>query len=60
MPLAGALLLLVLWKLLRRPKPKPHIQTALCPSCGWQGQVSRYAGRCPRCSTPLGDQKAKR
>ena len=37
-----------------------HIQLVQCSGCGWQGRVSRYAGRCPKCNTPLGDQKAER
>ncbi|MBW1742138.1 MAG: hypothetical protein JRJ47_01745 [Deltaproteobacteria bacterium] len=36
-----------------------HIQAVECTGCGWQGQVSRYAGRCPVCNTPLGEQKAE-
>jgi hypothetical protein len=28
--------------------------------CGWVGQTSRHAGRCPRCNAPLGEQRAKR
>jgi len=51
--------LALVWRLTRREKPKAWIQETLCPSCGWKGQTSRYAGRCPRCSTPIGDQKGK-
>jgi predicted Zn-ribbon and HTH transcriptional regulator len=32
------------------------MQFAACKSCGWQGQVSRHAGRCPACNQPLGDR----
>jgi predicted Zn-ribbon and HTH transcriptional regulator len=35
-------------------------QYAECVSCGWHGQVSRYAGRCPQCNQPAGEQKAQR
>lgn len=36
-----------------------HAQFVKCTSCGWQGRVSRYAGRCPSCNEPLGERKAK-
>ncbi len=58
--LIGAVALALLWKLTRRKKAKPWIQAASCANCGWTGQTSRYAGRCPKCNTPIGDQKAKR
>jgi len=47
-------------RLLFRRKENRHIQTSRCEVCGWQGHVSRYAGRCPGCNNPLGEQKAKR
>jgi hypothetical protein len=53
------LILILLWRLSRRKKPKAWIQETICSSCGWRGQTSRYAGRCPRCNTPIGDQKGK-
>jgi len=57
---AGAIILLMLLKKLFTPEEKnEHIQVARCDNCGWQGQVSRYAGRCPKCSQPLGQQKAQ-
>jgi predicted Zn-ribbon and HTH transcriptional regulator len=58
--LACAVVLLVLWRLTRRKKEKPWLQASGCPACGWSGQTSRYAGRCPRCNAPIGDQKATR
>jgi len=65
--IAGAALFIglpVLWAIVKRlfkkqKKDDPHRQTIRCDSCGWQGQISRYAGKCPKCSEPLGDQKAK-
>jgi predicted Zn-ribbon and HTH transcriptional regulator len=54
-----AALAVVAWKLMRRKEDR-HIQVVTCETCGWRGQVSRYAGRCPGCSNPLGEQKAKR
>ena len=49
----------VLKKALSEKKVPPHAQIVKCGYCGWQGQVSRLAGRCPRCNKPIGDQKAK-
>lgn len=55
--------LLILWsvvkKLFKKKEANIHVQRVRCPGCGWQGQVSRYAGRCPGCNEPLGDQSAK-
>ena len=56
----GLLVLYVLAKALFKEKKSEHIQTASCLSCGWRGQVSRYAGRCPKCNDPLGDMKARK
>jgi predicted Zn-ribbon and HTH transcriptional regulator len=58
--IAGLVVIVVLWRLLHRKSKKPWIQTATCPSCGWSGQVSRYAGRCPSCGGALGEQRAKK
>lgn len=56
----GVLILFVtLRQIFGKKKGDRHIQLVQCPGCGWQGRVSRYAGRCPECNTPLGDQKAK-
>ncbi len=50
-----------IFKALFRKKPEsPHHQRVTCSNCGWQGQVSKYAGRCPKCNAALGDQLAKR
>ena len=61
---AGCLFAAVMvWRILRRlfyrGRTPVYAQTAHCEACGWQGQVSKHAGRCPRCNAPLGDQKAK-
>ena len=58
--LLAAVALALLWKLTRPKKEKPWLQASTCPACGWSGKTSRYAGRCPRCNGPIGDQKAKR
>lgn len=55
-----AVVLVLAWKLTRKKKEKPWLQASTCPECGWSGQTSRYAGRCPKCNAPIGEQKAKR
>lgn len=55
----GVLIVLVILKqIFGGKKESRHVQAVACTGCGWQGQVSRYAGRCPVCNTPLGEQKA--
>ncbi len=49
----------VLKKIFSPRRENAHIQQTRCPECGWQGQVSRHAGVCPRCNSPLGDRSAK-
>lgn len=44
---------------LKKKKVGPHTQEKICFGCGWEGQVSTHAGKCPKCNKPLGDQKAK-
>jgi len=50
----------ILKKIFRREKASPYMQLATCDGCGWQGQVSRHAGRCPGCNQPLGDRMINR
>jgi predicted Zn-ribbon and HTH transcriptional regulator len=57
--LGVVILLVVLRQIFRKKEGDVHIQSVQCWSCGWQGRVSRYAGRCPKCNTRLGDQKAQ-
>lgn len=45
-------------RMFARPAADPNLQEVRCTSCGWQGRVSRIAGRCPRCNEPLGDRTA--
>ncbi|MBN2494045.1 MAG: hypothetical protein JXR96_05605 [Deltaproteobacteria bacterium] len=57
----GVLAVLGMLSKLFRKQPKSEVlQQVRCDGCGWQGQVSRIAGRCPRCNQPLGDRKAGR
>jgi len=54
--------LLSLWsvikKFLKKDKSSSYAQQVEC-NCGWKGQVSKHAGRCPKCNAPIGDQRAK-
>ena len=47
-------------KIFRKETVNHYMQFASCEGCGWQGQVSRHAGRCPGCNQPLGDRMAGR
>jgi hypothetical protein len=56
----GFLILLILMKkVFKKEKVSKHQQIVRCPTCGWRGPVSRYAGRCPKCNNKLGQQKAR-
>jgi predicted Zn-ribbon and HTH transcriptional regulator len=50
---------LVIW-IVKKKERAQLFEPVVCSGCGWRGQVSRYAGRCPQCNQPLGEQKAKR
>ena len=52
-------LYLLVKKIFGKEKISKHQQIVRCPNCGWRGQVSRYAGRCPKCNIKLGQQKAR-
>ncbi len=41
----------------RGKKSSEHTQFVRC-DCGWQGHISKFAGRCPKCNKPLGEQRA--
>ena len=56
----GVLIILGLIKRLFRKKGGGrHFETVGCLDCGWHGQVSRWAGRCPQCNKSLGEQKSR-
>jgi predicted Zn-ribbon and HTH transcriptional regulator len=56
--IVGVLILAALLKrIFSRSKYDVYAQPVSCEQCGWQGKVSRYAGRCPRCNNPLGDRR---
>jgi len=50
----------IIKKIFRKNDVNPYMQFAVCKDCGWKGQVSRHAGRCPGCNQPLGDFRASR
>ncbi len=52
-------LISIVKKLFAKKEESPHVQVTTCRNCGWQGQISRYVGVCPKCNSPLGDRLAK-
>lgn len=57
----AVLILLAILKRVFSGRGSPaHTQRARCSRCGWEGAVSRYAGRCPGCNQPLGERKSSR
>lgn len=50
----------IVGSLLRKKDAGKLFESVICFNCGWRGRVSRYAGRCPQCNQPLGEQKARR
>jgi hypothetical protein len=48
----------ILRSLFASKKIDKYSEVVTCP-CGWEGQVSVYAGRCPQCNKPLGMRKAQ-
>ena len=60
MAVGAIVVLTVLMKVFRKSEDSEHVQSVECLGCGWRGSVSRYAGRCPKCNSPLGDLKAGR
>jgi hypothetical protein len=40
-------------KFFRTEEESPHHRQVRCSACGWQGKVSRYAARCPKCNQPV-------
>lgn len=56
--IVGLLVLIgIIKKMFYRSKSDVYAQMARCSQCGWQGRVSKYAGRCPRCNNTLGDRR---
>jgi hypothetical protein len=56
--IAAAVVLLLLLVILRPRKPSPNFEKVSC-GCGWSGEVSRYAGKCPKCNASLGEQRGR-
>jgi len=52
----GVLAALIILSRTFSKKEDKHTQKLACQMFGWNGQVSRYAGRCPKCNAPLGDR----
>jgi len=43
----------VVRRVMAAPKADPHHSQVTCSSCGWQGSVSKYKPRCPKCAQPI-------
>jgi len=50
----------IMMRVFKKKENSQHFQFVDCSNCDWQGNVSRYAGRCPKCNQPLGERKAQR
>jgi predicted Zn-ribbon and HTH transcriptional regulator len=57
--IAAFIIFAVVKKFFKKKAPSEYTQLVECRGCGWQGRVSRLAGRCPACNTPLGDQRVQ-
>ena len=54
------LVLIVIFKMIfKKKEDTSHFQNIRCTGCGWEGRVSRYAGRCPKCNQAIGDRSAQ-
>jgi hypothetical protein len=53
------ILLRILLRVFKKEKGNKYSQFVECINCGWHGRVSTFAGRCPKCNEPLGDQKIR-
>ncbi|OGW41256.1 MAG: hypothetical protein A2Y97_07090 [Nitrospirae bacterium RBG_13_39_12] len=49
----------IFMRVFKKKENDQHFQSVKCFTCGWEGKVSKYSGRCPKCNQPLGDQRAK-
>lgn len=43
----------VIKRLMGTASSDAHHSTVRCQSCGWQGSVSKYKPRCPKCGQPV-------
>jgi rubrerythrin len=58
--IAGAAVVWMLAKIYRAlfAKKKVNLQHTVyfvCSHCGWEGNISKFGTRCPKCDTPTGD-----
>ncbi len=54
----GVVVVLVLaWAIIKRlmgdASSDAHHTSVHCQNCGWQGSVSKYKPRCPKCGQPM-------
>jgi Zn finger protein HypA/HybF involved in hydrogenase expression len=58
--LAAAVVLILLYKIYKFlfGKKKVNLQHTVyfaCSHCGWEGHISKFGTRCPKCDAPAGD-----
>ncbi len=53
--IALAILLSILDRFRRKETSDPELHVDVRCACGWFGQVSRYARRCPKCGGDVND-----
>jgi len=58
--IAFLIFLQTLMRVVKKKESSKYYQSVDCLNCGWHGKVSTFAGRCPQCNQPLGEQKARR
>ena len=55
--LGVVVVLVIAWAVIKRLKGSAsadaHHTTVRCQNCGWQGSVSKYKPRCPKCGQPM-------
>ncbi len=50
---AAVVALVVLRRLMAKPRDDSHTTMMSCRQCGWSGRVSRYKPRCSKCGAAL-------
>ena len=56
----GAAIVLMIIRLYRALFTKRNVNLQhtvyfVCSHCGWEGNISKFGTRCPKCDTPTGD-----
>ena len=45
--------LMVIKRLMKQGRVESHTQRKLCGSCGWEGSVSTFKPKCPKCGKAI-------